>query len=341
MKTKGFIVLVAVVIMMSMVVSAQSCPGCSGCTLSCPMAPEYNGQTATPVAFVEGKDKIDVLIGGQHMTSYLFMGTLTKPVLYPVKTPSAVVLNRGFPLVKVDGETTDHPHHLGIFFTYDEVNDSGFWNNTTSPPQITHIKVTEMKGGPGKGTLATIMHWIDKNRKPILEEKRTMIFHAGQNAYAIDCMMDLTAKTKVEFGDTKEGMFAIRTADWLREKGGTGKYLSSNGDTSASTIWGKRAAWVTLEAKKDDKTVGIAIMNHPTSVNYPTFWHARDYGLFSANPLGQEVFEKSTKAPNPKKFGLELEPGEIAHFRFLVIIYDGNKTKEQLDAQFEKFSQQK
>ncbi|MBN1818667.1 MAG: PmoA family protein [Sedimentisphaerales bacterium] len=341
MKTKGLMVVTTVVIITAVTVSAQSCSDSSGCTQVCPMAPDYSGKTAAPVSFVEGKDKIDVLIGGQHMTSYLFMDTLTKPVLYPVKTPSAAVLNRGFPLVKVDGETSDHPHHLGIFFTYDEVNDSGFWNNTTWPPQIKHIQVSEMKSGEGKGTLATVMHWIDKNKKPILEEKRTMVFHAGENAYAIDFTMDLTAKTKVEFGDTKEGMFAIRTADWLREKGGTGKYLSSNGDTGAGKIWGKRAAWVTLEAKKEDKTVGIAIMNHPSSVNYPTFWHARDYGLFSANPLGQEAFEKGTKAPDPQKFGLELEPGETAHFRFLVIVYDGTKTKKQLDAQFEQFAQQK
>ncbi|HEV57157.1 MAG TPA: hypothetical protein ENN87_06615 [Phycisphaerales bacterium] len=291
------------------------------------------------VAFKQGPDRIDVLIDGQNVTSYRYDETLTKPILYPLKTPGGMILNRGYPLVKVEGESTDHPHHVGLFFTYDEVNDSGFWNNTTSPPQIHHVKTVEMTGGE-KGTLKTLSQWIDKSRKPILEEHRTMVFHPGPGSYAIDLTIDLKALAKVEFGDTKEGMLGIRTADWLRERDGHSEYLASTGARRAGNIWGRRATWVTLQGEKDGRTVGIAILNHPSSVNYPTYWHARDYGLFSANPLGQLAFDKAHKVPDAKAFGLALEPGQAAHFRFLIIVYEGAKTKEQLDAQFEKFARQ-
>ena len=294
------------------------------------------------VEFVRGDDRIDVMIGGKHFTSYLHGGELTKPILYPVRTPSGIVVNRSYPLAKVEGESTDHPHHAGIFFTYDEVNEDGFWNNTTSPPQIKHIKVTKMTEGADEGKLSTIMHWVGKDGQVLLEESRDMVFAAGENEYAVDLSMDLRAQDrKVVFGDTKEGMFAIRAADWLRENTGTGEYLSSTGDESPvnKNIWGKRGRWVRLQGEKNGKTAGIVIFNHPTSVNYPTYWHARPYGLFAANPLGQYVFQKAHKLENPQPFNLTLEPGEAAHFRFLVVVYEGAMTKDQLEKRFKVFAE--
>lgn len=166
-----------------------------------------------------------------------------------------------------------------------------------------------------------------------------MVFRPGENEYAIDFSLELTAQdTEVVFSDTKEGMFAIRVAHWLRENE-TGEYLSSNGDRTEKNVWGRRARWVRLEGEKDEKTIGIAIFNHPASVNYPTYWHARGYGLFAANPLGQYAFEKGRKQANPQPFQLTLQPGQSAHFGFSLVVYEGHRTKEQLQQQFERFAE--
>ncbi len=291
------------------------------------------------VRFVQGDNKIDVMIGEKHFTSYLCGDDLTKPVLFPVHTPSGIVVNRGYPLAPVEGESTDHPHHVGVFFTYDRVNDDGFWNNTTSPPQIKHVKVTEMTAGAGEGKLAILADWVGKSGRVLLQEDRSMVFSAGENEYAIDFSIDLTARDKqVVVEDTKEGMFAIRFADWLRESE-TGEYLSSNGDRTEENVWGTRARWVRLEGRKDGKTIGIAIFNHPTSVNYPTYWHARGYGLFAANPLGQYVFEETRRQDNPQPFRLTLQPGQTAHFGFRLLVYEGPRTNDQLEQQFQTFAE--
>jgi len=298
-------------------------------------------QLGPKVEFVRGDRKIDVMVGGEHFTSYRYEDTLTKPVLYPVRSPSGIEVNRSYPLAKVEGESNDHPHHVGVFFTYDRVNDDGFWNNATSPPQVKHIKVTKMKSGAGKGKLSTAMHWVSTSGQTLLEENRDMVFTAGEDEYVIDLSINLTAlDTKVVFEDTKEGMFAIRVADWLREDEGTGKYLNSNGDESPvnENIWGKRAQWVRLQGEKNGKTIGTAIFNHPASVNYPTYWHARPYGLFSANPLGQYDFEKKRNPETAKPLNFTLEAGGTAHFRFLMLIYEGERTKEQLEERFKVFA---
>jgi len=288
------------------------------------------------VRFVQDTNKIDILIGGNLFTTYRYGSELTKPILYPVKSPSGVVLTRGFPFEKMPGESNDHPHHTGIFFTYDKVNNDGFWNNTTSPPQIKHIKTAKMENGQ----LSTISHWVGKSGKTLLEEKRDMVFSAEPNQYVIDFNITLTAQDeKIVFGDTKEGMFAIRVADWLSEDKGTGKYLDSKGNIGEPNIWGKQAPWVRLEGTKDSKTIGIAIFYHPASVCYPSYLHTRSYGLFSFNPFGQLDYLTGRKIPNPQPLNFTLQPGQNALFRFRMIFYEGQKSAEQLERQFVMFTQ--
>jgi cyanophycinase len=313
------------------------------------------GETAAAagpsVEFVKGDHRIDVMIEGKLFTSYLYGDNLPKPVLYPIQTPAGVLVSRGYPLRDVKGESQDHPHHAGIFFAYDRVNGNNFWLNTAKAPHIEHIKVTEMTGGEGQGQLSTVLHWVAKDGTVLLEERRDMIFSAGKDGYAIDFRIDLVAqKDPVVFGDTKEGLLAIRVADWMREPfeqkagvvgisgTGNGKYLNADGAEGEKGVWGQRSKWVCLQAAKDGKDVGVAIFDHPSSVNHPTYWHARGYGLFAANPLGQGVFEASRGPEKAKPLALTLKPGQKAHFQYRVVIYDGKKTRPQLEEQFQEFA---
>jgi hypothetical protein len=293
---------------------------------------------APKVELVPDKDKVDVKIDGKYFTSYLYSLTLTKPSLWPLHSPSGVVMTRSFPFKKVEGESTDHPHHMGVFFTYDKVNNDGFWNNSTFPPQVKHAKITKMESGE-KGTLATELHWVGKSGETLLKEDRTMVFSAGNNEYIIDFEMTLTAQgNPVLFDDTKEGMFAIRVAPFLKESGGNGEYLSANGDKTEKNVWGKRAPWVRLQSMQGDRILGIAMFNHPKSTNYPTYWHTRGYGLFSANPLGQFAFQKSRKEKNPQPFRLTLQSGKSAFFKFRAVVYEGDRTAAQWNQQFKNWA---
>jgi hypothetical protein len=323
------------------------------------------GGAVPKVEFVKGDDKISVTIGGKLFTSYVYGDDLPKPVLVPIRSPSGIEVNRRHPLVELKGGSMDHEHHVGLFFAVDKVNGTNFWNYYRNPggetPQIKHIKVLEMAGDIGKGKLVTATHWIDKRGKFLLEEKRNMVFRAGEHddEWAIDFSLDLTAqKEKVVFEDIEEGVLAIRVSDYLREGdgdrsvrpgravpreavSGTGRYFSSNGDETARGVWGKRARWVALQGVRGGKVVGIAILNHPASINYPTYWHVRDYGLFSANPLGQGDFQRQRPRQYRKNkvipLRLTLEPGETVHFRFLVSVYEGIKMKEQIEERFREF----
>ncbi len=58
---------------------------------------------------------------------------------------------------------------------------------------------------------------------------------------------------------------------------------------------GTRAKWMNLYGKIGDEEVSLVICDHSKNQNYPTYWHARAYGLFSANPLGVKDFTKGKK----------------------------------------------
>ena len=61
----------------------------------------------------------------------------------------------------------------------------------------------------------------------------------------------------------------------------------------------------------------IAILDHPGNPGFPTYWHARGYGLFAANPLGQAVFSEGKE-----KLNFTLKRGQNQLFRYRVLIAD-------------------
>jgi hypothetical protein len=65
---------------------------------------------------------------------------------------------------------------------------------------------------------------------------------------------------------------------------------------------------------KDEK-ISIAIFDHPENPNFPTYWHTRGYGLFSANPFGVKDFSKGDKELNYK-----IQPNQTINFKYRIAI---------------------
>ena len=88
-----------------------------------------------------------------------------------------------------------------------------------------------------------------------------------------------------------------------------------------------------LSGKIGQEAITLAILDHPKNPGYPTYWHARGYGLFAANPLGQQVFSNGRESLN-----LTLEPGQSVSFRYRVLIISGEVTAADLESQYTRFS---
>jgi hypothetical protein len=222
----------------------------------------------------------------------------------------------------VAGESHDHLHHRGLWFSYDDVNGVKFWENDPSYTKgnIGRIVVRNAtwKAGDRAGTLTATMEWNDPSGKTLLTEDRDMIFYSDPKLRTIDFKITLTAAEDVTFGDTKEGAFAIRLADSFTAKKG-GKMVDADGRATMANIWGKRSNWVDYAAEVDGESLGVAIFDSPQNPRHPTYWHARDYGLFALNPFGQKAFDEDKEESHWK-----LPKGQKLVFRWRVVIHPGD-----------------
>lgn len=313
----------------------------------------------------DAEQKVDVLIDGELFTAYIYPNTIKKPVLYPLKTSKGTKITRGFPLEPTPGERVDHPHHVGLWFNYGDVNGLDFWNNSDSIKlekrdgygTIQHAEITKVESGNGKAELGVVMNWNTPNGETLLVEETSFIFHANGDERAIDRITRLRALDKqVDFNDNKEGVIAIRvtralehpsdkpevftdanglatSVPTLNNEGVNGLYYNSRGDEGGD-CWGKRAEWVNLTSSIGEEEISVVMMDHPSNVGYPTYWHARTYGLFAANPLGQKVFSDGAEELNFK-----LEANESTTWKHRILIVSGSKlNKEILDTKFKDFS---
>ena len=273
-------------------------------------------------------------VGGKLFTAYCYGSQFPdKPVFYPVMSPNGARVNREFPMVAgVPGESTDHPHHQSLFFTYDEVNGTNFWN-----PEQTGRRIEPVKASVDGARLTANLAWKDKDGTLVLDETKRVLFGGQADEFWMDHDITLRASAvPVTMGDTKEGAFGIRLNDTLKEAGGSGRYINADGLESAANVWGKTSAWVAIRGvvkdKDGDKPVTVAIFAHPSGLNFPPYWHARDYGLFAANPFARKGYDP--KAPERiTKLGV----GESLRLGFRLAVYTGQVDKARLDRDYASY----
>jgi hypothetical protein len=314
---------------------------------------------------VDSLQRVDIYIGSLLFTSYWYADTLTKPFLYPVNTASGTTVTRGYPFFPRPGERVDHPHHIGIWFNYGDVNGIDFWNNSFAIPTdkkqkygvVKHKSIDTMYFNGREGVLEVTASWLRMDGINLINEKVVYLFSGSDSTRTITRVSTLTAAdTAVLLGDNKEGLWAIRVDRALEmpsnepqiftdangnptevpavnNEGKTGEYYGSNG-LKGDSVWGTRNNWVMLSGEKDQEKISIIIFDYPANPGFPAHFHARGYGLFSINNLGQQVFN-----PAELQQSFSLQTGQSLQFRHRMIITSGVEiSSEQADRMYKEFS---
>ncbi|MFL6215884.1 MAG: PmoA family protein [Blastocatellia bacterium] len=323
-------------------------------------------KSATGVRVVpnESARRVDVFVDGQPFTSYIWPDTIKKPVLYPLRTAMGTPITRGYPLEPRAGERTDHPHQVGLWLNYGDVNGYDFWNNSDAikPEErkhygtIRHVRIKRVASGKARGELEVETEWLAPDGRPLLREETLFVFSAAANRRAVERITKLTALDQpVVFNDNKEGLFGLRVARQLEQPsnepstftdasgkptvvakmdnaGVSGQYRSSEGKTG-DAVWGTRGRWASLAGHINEETITLVMIDHPQNPGYPTYWHARGYGLFAANPLGQKIFSNGKQ-----ELKFTLSPRQSATFRYQLLILSGDVTPALLESEAEQFS---
>jgi len=316
-----------------------------------------------PTVRLDGTDPLTVRVHGERFTAYRPDGELPKPVLFPIEAPCGAPVTRGYPLDTRPTDRRDHPHQVGSWFTYGDVNGLDFWNHSAETPAerademgtIRHRALFDRTERGSTAAFTVRCDWCGPDGSVLLEETTRFTVRARPGARVLDRSTTLVAPNgSVEFRDNKEGLFGLRVARPLelrveadltftdaagvetvvRATGDhevTGTYRSSEARVDDET-WGTRAEWLSLSGRLDGTDVTLAVFDHPENPGYPTYWMARPYGLFAANPLGRAAFDGPAE---PMAF--TVDDGDSATFRYRLLVSETDPDPDRLDATFDRF----
>jgi hypothetical protein len=282
----------------------------------------------------------DIYLDGQLFAGYITdcKGT---PIIYPIMGAIGKKMTRDFPMHERNDQTEakDHPHHRSLWFTHGNVNGLDFW--ALEKQKIVHRKFVKTEIKNNTALIVAENDWLDKENKPVCSDIRTLRFGVLGEMRYIDFDVTVTAvQDSVVFGDTKEGTLGLRVpgtmdltakkrnpnADW------NGHIVNAEGIKDRET-WAKRSDWVDYYGTVEGETLGIAVLNHPSSFRYPTYWHVRDYGLFAANPFGVHDFEGTTEKNGEHK----MQKGDSFTLRYRILFHKGNAESAGIAEAFKQY----
>jgi hypothetical protein len=250
----------------------------------------------------------------------------------PLKAMVTRVVNLQPPAIKDKTHPTyyDHPHHKGVWVSVDEVNGIKFWAED-GKIENAGVEVVQASGDPA--VLKVTNHWLDADGRPLVVETATISIHANR---LFDYDLTFSAADKpVTFDDTKEGMFAIRLPNSMREMIAKGPVVTAEGGQGTKGAWGRPAAWIDYVGPVAGHNFGVTVMDDPKNPRASRY-HVRDYGLFAINPFGQGAYTKGTDGEIPAA-PLALKPGESARFRYGLYIHRGDAAEGHVAEAYEQF----
>ena len=294
-------------------------------------------------------DRVSVSVDGEPFTEYIF-DCFGRPVLYPVVGPHGIAMTRHFPVrTDVPGEAHDHPHHTSIWYTHAPVNGVNFFAVGPEMGKCVHQKVLSMESGGPRGVLKTATRWVAPDGRVVLTDTRTLGFEAVNAARLIDLEIAVHASHgEVVFGDAKHGGLALRMHPNLRlatrpgeNMAARGQAMNSEGVTadaeagvSGGPVWGKRARWIDYWGDVDGKTVGIALLDHPSNPRHPTYWMARGYGYVAACPFGRHTFDKQP----PGSGDMTIPADNSMTLRYRLVFHEGTPQDAGIERMWKQYA---
>ncbi len=288
-----------------------------------------DGALQCPVATVAaGENRYDFAVGGKPFTSYLVGPEHARPHCLPVYGPGGVQVTRSTP--------GDHVHHRSLWVAQGQVNGFDNWSEEPGHARTVNRSCAVTAEGPVCAQLLAENDWETPDGKKLLAETtRLTVYNLPGEARLMDWDITWTAAYGgVFFGDTKEaGTLSVRVAESMRVDHG-GRMVNGYGGVGEAECWGKPAPWVDYSGLSEGRHVGLALLDHPTNFRYPTPWHVRDYGLFTANCWGWHDYTGDWSVRGDHT----LSAGQSLHWTFRVYLHEGDEQAGQVAARWLDFA---
>ena len=304
----------------------------AGTTIRYAIEPDATPDRSRGVELTTTGRRVRVQLDGTPWTNYI-PDDGPKPYFDPLIGPAGSSLTRSWPMREVAGEPHDHPHHRSLWFAHFDTNKADTWDEMPGHGQIRESAPPILLGGGPVAVLRTTDDWLDRAGAKVCEDARIVRFYATRDARVFDFEVTLKATSgPLRIGDNKDGVFAVRVAATMAVIARLGGRIVNSRGLRDTAAWGQPAEWVDYAGPVEGKTMGIALLNQPTSFRFPTTWHVRDYGLFAANPFGWHDFGQAQSGTHT------IPPGDSIHLAYRVILHPGTTEEARIEAQFQGYA---
>ena len=269
-----------------------------------------------------GENGVKIFDNGVFVTEYYTGTNLAKPYMGPFTD------RYGADVTRLDFEIKEHPHHRSLWVSHGDVNGVDTWNE----PKDTHgyirnQAIRDVVSGSVLTAFTADNLWTDHSGNALLDETTVYKLYATD---ASTTVVDVTITLKATYGEvtlgsTKEaGPLAVRMAESLKVKN-TGTMKSGVGGINEDEIWMKKAPWVDYYGTTEGRVCGVAMFDHPTNDSFPTYWHARDYGLMAVN----NFYRGGAKV---------IAAGDAMQFTYRVVIHNGDTETAAIGAMYADYA---
>jgi hypothetical protein len=285
-----------------------------GAVLSISAAAAAVGQQAGPptITVVQTEGRFEVMIGDEPFAAYVYEDEkIKRPYWTAVHAPNGVQVTRNHPPVEGQDRMDHETMHPGIWLGFGDISGVDFWRNKG---QVTHQGlVVEPKTGPGYALFTVENAYMDGETLICREMCRYTIRTDELGTFLLMESTFMNEQAAFVFGDQEEMGLGARVATPMAVING-GTLTNSEGGTNEAEVWGKPATWCDYSGEIDGARAGICIMPNPGNFR-PSWFHARDYGFFAANPFGRNAMTGGETS------AIEVKPGETFQLGYGVFLY--------------------
>ena len=264
-------------------------------------------------------DKIEVRINGNLLTNYILSEHEKYPFFFPVNGPSEASVT--------SIRNANYPHHSSLFFGCDHVNGGNYWQEELDRGQIMSLRADILESGGDKAVIVNEKIWKRPGASAPIKDLRTITVTApSEDLYQIDFEISMEMLTDVTIKKTNHSLFSGRLDPDLAVTNG-GTLVNAEGESGEKETFGKKSPWMDYHGSRMGKTEGMAILQHPSNMGFPSPWFTRDYGFFSPTPMywpengERTVFNK----------------GQVVKLRYRVLVHSGDHIEAGIAGHYEQF----
>lgn len=267
-------------------------------------------------------NSIEISVHQQPIATYVFNDPdIHRPYFHSLKTPKGEPVTRNHPPIE-GKDLTDHARfHPGLWMAFGDINGQDYWRNRA---KVKHIRFLQpLKPGDQAASFTVLNHYLNEDQVVCEEECTIRITDDDDGVYLLWRSIFYSQNQSFYFGDQEEMGLGIRMATPLIAEN-EGVILNQQGGRNEEEVWGKQSPWCAYYGKNQaGETVGALLMTAPSNFR-PSWFHARDYGLLTANPFGRRAFTDQSASI------VTVEKGERFRLEFGVYLFQ----KESVNLDF-------